>query len=145
MDFQDCIKFAKGNPVCYIATVDGDQPRIRPLGLWFADDNGFHFQTESVKAIYRQLKSNQKVELCFFTASPPPGKVMRVTGKVEFVEDQALKDKVLNDRPFLKSLGISDPSDPMLVLFRVASGEAYFWTMADNMKESQIERIRFGV
>ncbi|MBN1664811.1 MAG: pyridoxamine 5'-phosphate oxidase family protein [Deltaproteobacteria bacterium] len=144
MNFQDCIKFAKENPVCYVATADGDQPRIRPLGLWFADEKGFYFQTESVKAIYRQLKSNPRIELCFFAAAPPPGKVLRVAGKIEFLDDLALKSKVLTDRPFLKGLGINEPGDPLLVLFHVGCGEAYFWTMADNMKESQIERIKFG-
>lgn len=144
MDFQDCIKFARENPVCYVATADGDQPRTRPLGLWFADEKGFYFQTESVKAIYHQLKSNNKIELCFFAATPPPGKVLRVAGKVEFVDDLALKSKVLADRPFLKGLGINEPGDPMLVLFCVSTGEAYFWTMADNMKEAQIARIKFG-
>jgi pyridoxamine 5'-phosphate oxidase len=144
MDFQECIHFAHENRVCYVATVEGDQPRIRPLGLWFADEKGFYFQTESVKAIYHQLKNNNKIELCFYAATPPPGKVMRVTGKIEFVDDLALKSKVLTDRPFLKGLGIKEPGDPLLVLFRVASGELYFWTMADNMKEAQIERIKFG-
>lgn len=144
MDFQDCINFAHENRVCYVATADGDQPRTRPLGLWFADEKGFYFQTETVKAIYQQLKSNHKIELCFYAATPPPGKVMRVTGKVEFIDDLSLKSKVLADRPFLKALGINEPTAPMLVLFRVSAGEAYFWTMADNMKEAKIERIKFG-
>jgi len=144
MDFKECIQFALENRVCYVATAEGDQPRIRPLGLWLADERGFYFQTESVKAIYHQLKNNKKIELCFYAASPPPGKVMRVTGKVEFLDDAALKSRVLADRPFLKGLGIEEPENPLLVLFRVAKGEAYFWTMADNMKEAQIERIPFG-
>ncbi|MCE7698204.1 MAG: hypothetical protein K8E24_005000 [Methanobacterium paludis] len=36
MDFEDCIKFANETPVCYLATADGDQPRVRALGFWFA-------------------------------------------------------------------------------------------------------------
>ncbi|MBN1381342.1 MAG: pyridoxamine 5'-phosphate oxidase family protein [Deltaproteobacteria bacterium] len=144
MEFQDCIDFAHESRICYVATADGDQPRIRPLGLWFADEKGFYFQTENVKAIYHQLKSNNKIELCFFAATPPPGKVLRVTGEAEFIDDVALKTKVLADRPFLKGLGINEPTDPLLVLFRVPVGEAYFWTMADNMKEARIPRIKFG-
>jgi uncharacterized pyridoxamine 5'-phosphate oxidase family protein len=43
-DYQDCIKFANENPVCYIATMDGDQPRVRGFLMWFADEKGFYFQ-----------------------------------------------------------------------------------------------------
>ncbi len=49
MDFKDCIKFANETPVCYLATMDKDQPRVRALGFWFADENGFYFQIGSVK------------------------------------------------------------------------------------------------
>ena len=143
MTFQDCVKFANEHNVCYVATTEGNQPRVRALGMWFADDKGFVFQTESVKAVCKQLKNNNKVELCFYAPGPDAGTIMRVTGKVEFVNDLALKSKVLTDRPFLKALGIKGPEDPLLVIFRVYSGEAYFWTMAHNMKEAQIERIKF--
>jgi pyridoxamine 5'-phosphate oxidase len=143
MNFQDCVKFANEHNVCYVATTEGNQPRVRALGMWFADDKGFFFQTESVKAVCKQLKNNNKVELCFYAPGPDAGTIMRVAGKVEFVNDLALKSKVLTDRPFLKALGIKGPEDPLLVIFRVYSGEAYFWTMAHNMKEAEIERIKY--
>ena len=145
MSFQECIEFANENNTCYLATVEGDQPRVRAFALWFADDKGFYFQTESVKALCKQLKSNRKVELCFHArgAGSGVGKVLRVTGEVEFLDDIALRARVLEERPFLKGLGIEKPEDPLLVLFRVYQGEAYFWTMANNMKESEIERIKF--
>ena len=53
MDFGDCIKFANETPVCYLATADGDQPRVRALGFWFADESGFYFQIGSVKDMTR--------------------------------------------------------------------------------------------
>jgi uncharacterized pyridoxamine 5'-phosphate oxidase family protein len=49
MDLQDCIKFATENPVCYLATTDGDQPRVRALQLWYADGSGLSFITLSPK------------------------------------------------------------------------------------------------
>ncbi len=143
MNFQDCIKFANENSLCFIATAEGDQPRVRALRMWFADEKGFYFQTESVKAIYKQLQKNNKVELCFHAPGQGAGTMLRVSGKVEFLDDTALKSKVLQDRPFLKGIGIKTPEDPLLVIFRVYCGEAYFWTMANNMKESEIERIKF--
>ena len=143
MNFQDCVKFANEHRVCYFATSEGGQPRVRALGMWFADDKGFYFQTESVKAICKQLRDNNKVEVCYFAPEPAPGTIMRVTGQVEFVDDSALKSRVLGERPFLKTLGIKGPEDPLLVVFRVHTGEAFFWTMANNMKEGEIQRITF--
>ena len=143
MNFQDCVKFANEHRVCFVATTEGNQPRVRALGMWFADEKGFYFQTESVKAICKQLKENNRVELCFHAPDPAPGTMLRVTGKVQLVSDLGLRTKVLADRPFLKGVGIKGPEDPLLVVFHVYSGEAYFWTMANNMKESEIERIKF--
>jgi len=146
MNFQDCITFANEVQRCFLATAEGDQPRVRALGLWFADERGFYFQTESSKALYAQLTGNRKVEACFYAPDPGSGagKQMRITGEIEFLDDMALKKKVLEERSFLKAYGIEKPEDPLLVVFRIHKGEAFFWTMANNMKESEIERISFG-
>jgi pyridoxamine 5'-phosphate oxidase len=142
--FQDCIKFANEEipqRICSFATAEDDQPHVRILSMCFADDKGFYFQTESVKSVYKQLQKNNKVELCFFSQKTLV--MMRVTGKVEFLDDPGLKSKIYNDRPYLKNVGIKGPDDPLFVIFRVVSGEAWFWTMSDSMKEAQIERIKF--
>ena len=145
LDFQECIQFANQCRTAFIATIDGNQPRVRPLSLQFADDHGFYFQTENVKNLYRQLKANQKTELCFHSnAGGGLGKVMRVSGEIEFVDDLELKARLLKERPFFKTLGILKPDDPLFVLFRVFKGEAFFWTFANNMKESEIEKIKFN-
>ena len=54
-----------------------------------------------------------------------------------------LKAKVYEARPFLKETGIKGPEDPMMAVFRVHTGEAFFWTSEYSMRESEIERIRF--
>jgi len=145
MNFDECIRFANECRTVFIATTEKDQPHVRPLALQFADERGFYFQTEPVKKLYQQMKANKKVELCFYsTEGGGLGKVMRVTGEMEFVDDRNLKSRLIQERPFFKALGIKGPDDPLFVLFRVARGEAFFWTMANNMKESEIERIRFN-
>jgi pyridoxamine 5'-phosphate oxidase len=109
-----------------------------------ADDKGFWFQSQAVKALCHQLKKNRSVEVCFHSPdTTSPGPVLRVSGEVEFVDDIALKAKILEERPFLKSKGIKNAEDPMLVVFRIYKGEAYFWRREDSMRESEIERIRF--
>jgi pyridoxamine 5'-phosphate oxidase len=142
MDFSDCVKFANKIKTAYLATEEGDQPRVRPLLMWFADESGFYFQSQSVKALCKQLQKNNKVEFTFF--DPEPYKVLRVNGKAEFVNDMDLKTKVLQERTFLKDMGITAPEDPRLAIFKVSKGEAYFWTRANSMKEAEIPRIKFG-
>jgi pyridoxamine 5'-phosphate oxidase len=145
MDFQDCIKFATEQHVAYFATEENGQPRVRPIGLWFADEHGLYFQSQTVKAFCKQLQNNNKVELCFYApaAGGSSGTVLRVAGEVEFLDDAALKKKCLEERPFLKDMGIVSPEDPRLAIFRIHTGEAFFWTMEYSMRESEIERIKF--
>ena len=61
MNFEECIQFANEHPICSIATVDGDQPRVRMFGMWFADKYGFYFGTMKTGNIYQQLTVNPKV------------------------------------------------------------------------------------
>jgi uncharacterized pyridoxamine 5'-phosphate oxidase family protein len=136
---QECIRFATEHPVCSLATVDGDQPRVRTFLLWRANEDGFYFETFNPKDVYEQLKNNPKVEICFFNneSDLEKAKTMRLTGEVEFLDDPDLKKQLLADWPFLQD------AEPVLKIFRVHSGEAFFWTMADVLKEKEIERVRF--
>lgn len=136
MNIQDCIKFSNENPLCYLATVEQDQPRVRALGFWFADETGFYFQTSSVKEFPHQLKKNPKVEICFYKHEGLIGTMLRISGKADFVNDLKLKEKALIDRPFLKSFGITADS-PKLIVFRITHGQAHFWTMNDNLKPKE--------
>ncbi len=133
---QDCIAFANENQVCYLATVEGDEPRVRAMGFWFADQTGFYFQTATVKEIPAQLEKNPNIEACFYKHAGMLGEMMRVGGAAEFVADPAMKIRVLEERPFLRLLGLTEDS-PELVIFRIAHGRAHFWTMADNLKAKE--------
>ncbi len=94
----------------------------------------------------RQLTANHKVELCFY--APPGsapreggtmdiGKVLRASGVVAFLDDPKLKERLLEERPFLR------PTAENIAMFRVEKGDAWFWTFSDSGRESAIERISF--
>lgn len=142
MDFKDCIKFANENPNCYISTVEGDQPRVRPINMWFADETGFYIQTQSVKAFAKQMGKNPKMEICFHSPQGDPP-VLRVYGKVKAVIELEMLERCIKERPFLKEMGIDKPDNPLLAVFHLYTGEAFFWTGAYSMKEDQIPRIKF--
>ena len=146
MDFEDYVNFANEHPICSVATVDGDQPQLRIVGMWFADKDGFCFSTQTYKPFYRQLSEHPKVALCFYAPPAVPlgqggsmdmGTLMRVTGTAEFFSDESMKERLLTERPFLR------PFADNIVMFRVKNGEAWFWTFADAGRESAIERVRF--
>lgn len=137
MNKQDCIKFTNENPVCYLATVENNQPRVRALGFWFADESGFYFQTSTVKEIPAQLKENPKTEACFYKHEGMSGTMLRISGEVEFLTDRELKEKAIADRPFLKNFGLT-PDSPELTIFRITHGQAHFWTMENNLKPKEI-------
>lgn len=139
MKFQECIDFATQHPVCSLATTDGDQPRVRTFMLWRANEDGFFFETFNPKDVYQQLQSNPKVEMCFYNneSDLEKAKTMRLSGEVEFLDNPDLKKQLLQDWPFLQE------AEPVLELFRIRSGEAFFWTMNDVLKEKEIEKVRF--
>jgi len=67
--------------------------------------------------------------------------MLRVAGETEFLDDPKLRVKAVEDRPFLKAMGIT-ASSPGLVIFRIAKGEAYAWRMETDFAPKQ--KIKFG-
>src|SRR5512139_1160961 len=114
MSFKEYADFANANRTCYLATAEGDQPRVRCLGMWFADETGFYFQAQSVKAMCKQLQKNPNVEVYFSTKDF--SKAMRVSGKVKFIDDLEIKAKCIQERPFVKNFGITEPTNPLLAV-----------------------------
>lgn len=136
MNVDNCIEFATENPTSFLSTTEDKQPRVRGMGLWFADKTGFYYSTSARKELYAQLKANPKVELCFFDQKSKNLDQMRVTGHAEILEDLALKEKLLKDRPFLAQLGF-DAKNPKLIVFRVTNCIAHFWGWNTNLQPKQ--------
>ena len=63
--------------------------------LYRADDNGIIFHTASTKDVFKQIQNNPKAELCFNAN----GVQIRVTGKLEVVNNPELKDEICNHVP----------------------------------------------
>jgi len=144
VDLSECIRFAAENPVTYIATVDGDQLRVRAFAMWFVDNTGFYYHSGTPKSVYQQLKKNSKVEFCFYApGAQDTRRMMRIRGMVEFLESKSLEERLSKDRPWVKDLLKSAPKEAQLAMFRIAHGEAYFWTMENNMRERDTPPVKF--
>jgi pyridoxamine 5'-phosphate oxidase len=151
MNLQDCIDFAKQNPLAFVSTTEGDQPRVRTLQLDAADESGFYFAVMTSKEVSKQLHRNPRVEVCFFNhaANLMEARQMRLTGTIEFVADEVAHQRALGLRaplaPMLKqTVGIDEAEiGRMTEVFRISHGEAHFWMIPDIMKEHELERVRF--
>jgi pyridoxamine 5'-phosphate oxidase len=95
---SEVLAFIKKCGHCYMATLDGNKPRVRPIGTFRADENGLVYSSQSDKDVYKQLVKNPEVELCFFGE----GTTVRVSGRLEQSKDLALKKQVLEQRPYYK-------------------------------------------
>ena len=124
MNKAEILAFLNANPTCYLATVEGDQPRVRAFGMVKADNNGVILETGTFKDVYKQLVANPKVELCFFNAKD--GIQIRVSGTVEPVDDIKLKDEIIVQRPFLKER-VAKGGYESIGVFRL-KGSAYVWS-----------------
>lgn len=128
MNFGECIEFVNENPVCYLATVEGDKPKVRAFKVWLADESGVYFDTADYKEVYKQLKENPKAEVCFSL----PKKMLRIAGEVEFIDDQEIRKKYFGEKE----------DNPKTVFFRISSGEAIYW-WRDETGKSHKERVEF--
>ncbi len=140
MSFKDVLAFVQENPACFIATIDGDQPRVRGFLTVLFNDEKLYFTTGPMKSVYRQLTANPNVELCY--CSRDFLTMLRIAGKIEIIEDREKKQQLLNERDYLKCFN-GNVDDPRVTLLRLSHGKARFWTLRQNMRENEIPVIEF--
>ena len=109
-------KFLKDAGVYYLATVEGDQPRVRPFGTVHIFDGKLYIQTGKVKPTSRQLSANPRAELCAF----PNGTWVRVAG--ELVEDDRVEAKksMLDAYPNLRGMYDENDGNTQVLYFKNA-------------------------
>ena len=112
--------FLKKTSVYYLATVEGDQPRVRPFGTINEFEGKLYIQTGKVKPTSKQLAVNPKAEICAFTY----GAWIRIA--CELVEDDRLEAKksMLDAYPDLR--GMYDENDGNTQVFYMKNAVATF-------------------
>ena len=102
--------------VYYLATADGDQPRVRPFGTALVFEGRLYIQTGKIKPVSRQLGQNPKAEICAFNA----GKWVRVAG--ELINDDRIeaKEAMLDKYPSLKGMYSATDDNTQVLYFRNA-------------------------
>lgn len=97
---QRVYDFLKKAETYYLATIDGDRPRVRPFGTIHAFEGRLYIQTGKAKPVSRQIAANPKVELCAFR----DGTWLRVA--CELVEDDRAEARktMLDAYPDLRAM-----------------------------------------
>ena len=110
----------------YIATVDGDQPRVRPFGVSEIINGRLYIMTGKVKDVFKQMDRNGKFEIC--ALKPSGSEWMRLSGTLINDDDLAVKEEFLNRNPGLKSMYRAD--DGNMAVLRVTAATARFCSFA---------------
>ena len=110
-------KFLKDADVYYLATMEGDQPRVRPFGTAHIFEGKLYIQTGKVKEVYKQLKENPKAEICACIKD----QWLRVSG--ELIEDdrREARQSMLDDYPSLQSMYSADDGNTAVFYFQNAT------------------------
>ena len=113
----------------YLATVDGDQPKLRPLGAHHLVDGKVWLGVGEFKNVYRQLVANPKCEVV--ALQPAGGKWLRWTGRAAFAEGavrERLEEVFLNAMPGLRKIYDKTPGKRMMC-FTLADSRAELITL----------------
>ena len=110
----------------YLATVDGDQPRVRPFGTALLHDGKLYIQTGKVKPVSKQLAANPKAEICAFQG----GKWLRVAGELVNDDDRDVKVAMLEKMPNLKAMYDPDDGNMQMLYFKNATATFSSFTEA---------------
>ena len=123
---QRVCQFLKDAGVYYLATVEGDQPRVRPFGTAHIFEGKLYIQTGKVKPCSRQILENPLVEICAFHQ----GSWIRIAG--ELVEDDRVeaKNSMLDAYPNLRGMYNENDDNTQVLYFRNATATISSFTAA---------------
>ena len=119
-------KFLDDAKTYNLATVEDDQPRVRPFGTALVYEGKLYIQTGKVKDVSRQLAANPKAEICAFNG----GQWLRVAG--ELINDDRIgpKEAMLEKHPSLKSMYRADDDNTQVLYFQNATATFSSFTAA---------------
>ncbi len=99
----------------YLATIDGDQPRLRPVSPVRTD--GFTVYVANLRAYHKtvEIAANPKVELCYLDDDHNQ---VRLTGTASVVTERALLQEIWDANPLLRQY-LGSPDNPELIVYRI--------------------------
>ena len=119
----------------FLATVDGDQPKVRPIGAFTKDEEGkVHVGIGSFKNVYKQLQANPKCEI----VACEGGTWLRYTGKAVFDETDEYSEAILDMVPFLREHVYNEETGFKMVTFYLEDATAIVIDMMTVVEELDV-------
>ena len=128
---QEVYDFLKECKTYYLATVEGDQPRVRAFGTADLFEGKLYIQTGKKKDCFKQIMANPKVEICAFGA----GKWLRIAGTLVNDDRVEAKAHMLDNHPSLKGMYSAEDDNTAVLYFKDAT--ATFSTFTGVIKTVQ--------
>ena len=124
-------KFLQDAGTYYLATTEGDQPRVRPFGTAHIYEGRLYIQTGKVKDVSKQLHANPKAELTAFK----DGEWIRVAGELTEDDSRAARESMLNAYPTLWSMYSEDDGNTEVFYFKHAKATISAFTHGPEVIE----------
>lgn len=128
---EKVVEFLDEAKTYYLATAEGDQPRVRPFGTALLWEGKLYIQTGKVKSVSKQLAVNPKAEICAFK----DGQWLRVAGELVNDDSREVKEAMLEKMPMLKGMYSPDDGNMQMLYFRNASATFSSFTAAPETIE----------
>jgi len=123
---KEVYEFLKKSETYYLATVEGNQPRVRPFGTVNIFEDKLYIQTGKVKNVSKQMLMNPKIEISGMAGE----KWIRVEAAA--VEDDRIeaKQSMLDAYPFLQGMYKADDGDTQVLFLKDATATIYSYSDA---------------
>ena len=123
---NEVYEFLKKCGTFYLATVEGDKPKVRPFGVVNIFEDKLYIQTGKCKNVSKQMQINPNVEICAFAE----GTWIRLEGKVVRDDRREAKASMLDANPMLKRMYSADDDNTEVLYFESATATFYSFTSA---------------
>ncbi|MBR4168823.1 MAG: pyridoxamine 5'-phosphate oxidase family protein [Lachnospiraceae bacterium] len=126
---EKVLQFLKDAETYYLATVDGDQPRVRPFGTVNLFDGKLYIQTGKVKDVSKQIHANPKVEICAFMN----GEWLRVACELKEDDRREARQAMLDAYPSLQGMYSADDGNTEVFYMENATATFSSFTKAPEV------------
>jgi len=129
MGIEKVCDFLKSAETYYLATVEGDQPRVRPFGTAHIFEGKLYIQTGKIKPVSHQLADNPKAEICAFKN----GTWLRIAGKLIDDDRVEAKKSMLDAYPTLRRMYDENDGNTQVLYFEDATATFSSFTAAPEV------------
>ncbi|MCL2391754.1 MAG: pyridoxamine 5'-phosphate oxidase family protein [Oscillospiraceae bacterium] len=119
---QEVYDFLKKAGTYFLATAEGDQPRVRPFGTYLIKDGKLYIQTGKSKPCSKQMAANPKVEICAMSAD---GAWIRIEATAVNDDCIEVKKAMLDDYPQLKDMYSAEDDNTQVLYLKDATATFY--------------------